>query len=424
MDLKDFALHFNVTAEQQDFIVKYGFNEVADKLGEVPESLSESFIRRELAKLRREHKVEPLLAAAEEIKSDVYTLAYYNYICYYWWQRPQLTSMLYGNKLPDITQRPVCVENAGLYRLLIALAGFGAVEKSYASLGLPPEVAADTLQYINGAIDEFATGHDGKYGVNPNKLQWMRFYVDGKLFRVGRLEFMIQDPLPYLPAAYRRKSDGKVIALCRSGWQLDKDGMMLYPDEGLSKLYITAQISKVNNTISGIPLNPAGFAEVDRTITLDLNEYEPVWNNWDLVPGIHIPGGGGMTPEICRESLLKAREFFARYFKREVAGFSCFSWIYNTQFEEELPNSNLADFMRQVYLFPFPPVGVEGLFFVFGKSPKTREDWSHYPADNSLRKAFHRIRESGRRLRAGGMFIEAHGLENYGKSIYRSEYQN
>ena len=49
MDLKDFAQHFNVTSEQQDFIIQYGFNEVADKLGEVPESLSESFIRRELA---------------------------------------------------------------------------------------------------------------------------------------------------------------------------------------------------------------------------------------------------------------------------------------------------------------------------------------------------------------------------------------
>ena len=89
MDLKDFSQHFNVSAEQQDFIVKYGFNEVADKLGEVPESLSESFIRRELAKLRRAEKVEPLLAAAEEIKNDVYTLAYYNYICYYWWQRAE-----------------------------------------------------------------------------------------------------------------------------------------------------------------------------------------------------------------------------------------------------------------------------------------------------------------------------------------------
>jgi hypothetical protein len=139
---------------------------------------------------------------------------------------------------------------------------------------------------------------------------------------------------------------------------------------------------------------------------------------------MHIPSDSKITPENVDASIAAAREFFAKYFKREVAGFSCFSWIYNTQFEEELPNSNLADFMRQVYLFPFPPVGVEGLFFVFGKSPKPQEDWSHYPSDNSLRKAFHRIRESGRRLRAGGMFIEARGLENYGKNIYRSEYQN
>ena len=140
---------------------------------------------------------------------------------------------------------------------------------------------------------------------------------------------------------------------------------------------------------------------------------------WDLVPGIHIPGGGGMKRVLIEDSLRKARDFFPKYFKRRVAGFSCFTWIFNPDFEEELPNSNLADFMREVYLFPFKSVGVEGLQFVFGKSSK---DWSDFPADNSLRLAFHRLREAGKRLKAGGMFIDAATIDSFGTQKYRNDY--
>lgn len=418
MDIKDFALHYNLSAEQQNFILKYGYDEVACRLTDIPDSLSEAAIRAAAAKLRKPVDIAPLLAAAEEIKSDPYTLAFYNYLCYYWWERKE--SMLYGNKLPKFEQRPVNKEHSGTYNFLAALAGFQAVEKSYEALGLPPEIASDTLQYLNGALAEYASGHNGQCGVAPNKLQWMRFYVDGKLFRIGRFEYMIQDPYPYLPAAYRHNTSGKVIALCRNGWKLTADGRMPFADDPASVVHTVAALQQQDNFISGIPVNPAGFAELDKTVTLDLKEYTPLWNNWDLVPGIHIPGGGGMTPELCIDSLRRAREFFARYFHREVAAFSCFSWIFNTQFEEELPESNLAKFMQQVYLVPYTSMGVEGLAFVFGRFDyENRKD---FPRDNSLRKAFHRICDSGRRLRAGAMFIEARGIEKFGQMIYRKEF--
>ena len=200
MDIREFSEHFNLTAEQRDFVIKYGYNEVADRLNDVPGSLNESSIRREADKLHSKLDVENLLAAADEIINDRYSLAFYNFTCYYWWERQE--TMLYGNKLPLWEQRPVTADRVGIYNLLAALAGFQAVERSYAQLGLPPEVAQDTIQYITGAVQEYAAGHDGKCGVGWNKLQWMRFYVDGKLFRIGRFEYMVQDPMNYLPAAF------------------------------------------------------------------------------------------------------------------------------------------------------------------------------------------------------------------------------
>ena len=416
MDLAEFSEYFSLDSATQDFIVKYGFNEIADCLEDIPESLSDDYILNALSKLRKKPDVSQILAAAAELRENRFLLANYNYLCHYWFERSNM--LMYGHKLP---QFETALENeyAGLYNLIAMLTAFDYVEKTYTRLGIPQEIALDTIQYATGAIAEYAAGNDGKLGIGARKLHWFRYYIDGKLFRIGRLEYMIQDPMAYLPIAYRRNSDGKVIALCRNGWLLNKEGLQLWGDDDPATAYVKAKVEQTADTISGIPIDPRGFAEVDRYITLSTDEYTPLWNMWDLVPGVHIPGGGGMKRNLIEESLRQAKDFFEKYFNRKVAGFSCYSWIYNPDFEEELPNSNLADFMREVYLFPIKSVGVEGLAFVFGK---TETDWSHFPADNSLRLAFHRLRENGKRLKAGGMFIDNRTIDSFGMQKYRRDY--
>ncbi len=416
MDLAEFRNFYNFDDETQDFIVKFGFNEIADRLEDIPESLSDEYILNALSKLRKKADASQILAAADEVRGNRFLRANYNYLCHYWLERSD--TLLYGFKLPQFEEAAEGSEHAGIYNLLAVFAAFEYVEKTYRRLGLPDDIAQDTLQYTTGAIMEYASGNDGKLGINGRKLHWFRFYIEGKLFRIGRLEYMIQDPLSYLPVVYRRNSDGKVIALCRNGWVVRKDGLLPFPEDPADEC-VTVTLEQTDDTVCGTVINPAGFVELDRRITLKLDEYTPLWNMWDLVPGIHIPGGGGMKRGLIEDSLRKARDFFPKYFKRRVAGFSCFSWIFNPDFEEELPNSNLADFMREVYLFPFKSVGVEGLQFVFGKSSK---DWSDFPADNSLRLAFHRIREAGKRLKAGGMFIDAESIDKFGTQTYRRDY--
>ncbi|MBE6379731.1 MAG: hypothetical protein E7047_02240 [Lentisphaerae bacterium] len=419
MQLAKFAQYYDLTEEAREFVVKFDFNQVAATLENIPESLQEDFIRQQLAKLRKPLDEQQILQCARELKSNRLLLAGYNFLCYYWWQHP--AALLYNYKLPLFENTPDGADHAGVYYLLAALAGFPAIEKSYARLQLPPSYALDAMQYTSGAVFEYAAGHDGKLGINNTKLHWYRFYVDGVLFRIGRFEYMLQDPLPYLPAAFKRNSDGKVIALCRHGWHLRKDGLRLFTDETPNQACKTTILHNDGASITGTPIDPAGYAEVDRTLTLDLQQYTPLWNCWDLVPGLHIPGGGGMTPEAAADSLQKALEFFPRYFGRKVAAVSCYSWIFNNDFEKLLPESNLADFMRQVYLFPFPSVGVEGLAFVFGKN---KADWENFPEDNSLRRAFHQLHEQNWRLKAGGMFITPEAIKNYGQNLYRRDYQS
>lgn len=416
MNIKDFSDHFHLNAAAGAFLEKYGFTQISSQLENIPESLSKDFILRQLQLLHRPIDSGLLLQAAEELRQDRYLLSAYNFLYHYWFKHP--SADLDNYTLPDFAE-VVPDDKSGLYYLLLILASFPVIIRKFADLDLPGNIATDTLQYIQGAMDEYASGHAGAVGIAEHKMVTFRLYAEGRIFRLGRLEFMLQDPWNYLPAAYRRKSDGKVIALCRHGWKLSGDGLQLFRDDPPEKAYLTATLERNENTISGVPINPAGFAEVKRRITLDLHEYTPLWNPWDLVPGVHIPGGGRMDLAACRDSFEQALEFFPRYFRRKVAAFSCFSWILNPDFEREMPGSNLAKFMQNCYLVPFASGGSEGLKFVFGRSD---QDWSHYPADNTLRRAFHNIRSSGRRLKNGAMFIDLYGIKNFGQSIYRQDH--
>ena len=80
----------------------------------------------------------------------------------------------------------------------------------------------------------------------------------------------------------------------------------------------------------------------------------------------------------------------------------------------------MAKFMHNVYLTPQSGSSLSGLSFVFGKSDK---NWSDYPAENSLQKAFHTLRKQGKRLKMGGMFIEAAGISNFNTNYYYCKYQ-
>ena len=55
-------------------------------------------------------------------------------------------------------------------------------------------------------------------------------------------------------------------------------------------------------------------------------------------------------------------------------------------------------------------------------SGRSAKDWSDFPADNSLRQAFHRIRQAGKRIKAGGMFIDAASIDKFGSQPFRNDY--
>lgn len=312
-------------------------------------------------------------------------------------------------------------KQCGLFNLMIALSMLPLVEKSYNKLNLPQKHLDGVAEWIGGTIAIYAAAHDGIPGHSLNQIHWLKNYIDNRLFRIGRFEYLIHSAEDWLPAIYRSKKSGHTVALCREGWKLTQQGYQTaLPKVGETpvKPYKVAHLDNINGKVEGIPINPTtGLAELEETMTLDLSEYYPVLSAHEWVPGLHIPAGGGMTIELAKESLLEAKDFFRKYFRKEIKAFTCDSWIFNPAWLTEIPESNLARFMQELYLTPLPERTREGVFFVYGRDDG---DLASYPADNSLRQAFRRIIDSGQPLRSGGMFILTDDLERFGTGTYKS----
>lgn len=135
----------------------------------------------------------------------------------------------------------------------------------------------------------------------------------------------------------------------------------------------------------------------------------------------HIPAGGGMTPELVRESMQQALEFFPRYFPdRPFVGFGCASWILNPDLEEMLGgDSNMVRWQRELYLFPWPSGPRDGLAAAYDEHEP--EDLATAPRDSRLRRAMLERLESGGRLRSGGMFLLTEEFPRYGSRPYRQQ---
>lgn len=317
------------------------------------------------------------------------------------------------SRLPNAEK--VFGENAGIFNLMVALSSLPLTAKTLEKLGIPEQYLLDGAAWVGGTVHIYAAAHGGIPGHTLTQTPWLRWNVDGKLFRIGRLEYLFGGWPEWLPVVYTNRKDGSLAVLCRDQWAFDKDGFRVDPEKETPAF--VARLKELDKRITGTPVTPEGIPLSGRKVTLDLRDWAPLCASWDLIPSIHIPGGGGMTPEAVKSSLLEAKQFFRKYFSTDVKAFVCGSWIFNPAWEKELPGSNLADFSRQVYKGPcFPAGGGPGLFFVYGRDDT---DPRELPCSSSLHEAFRRIYERGEPLRSGTMFILTDDLNHYGTEYYR-----
>ncbi len=307
-------------------------------------------------------------------------------------------------------------DNLGVLYLLAGISMSPLVQKKHNEFGIPRDITEKTCWECASFCMNHQIAYDGKPGILPEQLYWLRNYPQGKLFRIGRFEYM---PGKYRHSGpvFRNVNLDSVIALADPRQSLSREGLTFASD---AEACWYPEYKETINGYYGMPINPQGMA-VNRRVALPKNKWNKVLSPGESVLDLHIPAGGGMHPSLCKESFCAAFEFFNSYFpKLKPKAIACRSWIFNTQLEHSMPKSNIAKLMKEVYLLPAPPNDRAGLFFVFCRE---YEKLSDYPRNTRLQKVLLDILESGAKLRTGGMFIFNQDIQYYGTQKYRADWE-
>ncbi len=358
--------------------------------------LQESFIRKywQSAELPAE-KLDETIAFATYLNDT----PQYRYLAWHLYRYCTLTPLasFRGNDLPDIIDG-LGVKSGMLY-LLIALSMIPTYEERAVREGFPVEYGRAGAKRIGSTTCFFAQKFDGAFGLRGNTLPFQLHYRETATWRIGRFDYQPRQAGIVVPVIYAK--DGEVTALCPDGAMYDACGDRT---EAPEKAVRKTTLSENGSTVTGTPIDPVTGIAGKETVTLNLQDgWKKIVGADDWTLFFHIPGGGGMTPELCRESFAEALEFFRSYMPdKDFKVIWSSSWIFNPAWAELMPQSNMAKLINSGYLFPtvrwekYP-----GLYFVFGERDGRPED---FDPRNTVEKAVIKCMKENR-LRSAGLFL-------------------
>ena len=333
---------------------------------------------------------------------------------------PKLTSVL-GEGEPITTEG--FTAGAGCFALIVGLAMVPRVIAVHGRLGVAEDVTRATCRQIACFAGNYRGGSQGRLGLFAKQLYWLRHYTDGRLFRLGRFEYMLKT-LDVGLHLFRDRQTGRHVALAPAGWTYDGHGYALAsgqpagtptpPGHGW-----TASLMLTPDCARGYPIDPAGRV-CTQQIELALDRWQLIVKPGDTVLDLHIPAGDRMPLEACGESMRNAVEFFARHFPDQPAtAFWCWSWIFGPMLEEILPaSSNLVRFLRQCYLAPVPSNG-GSLWFIYLRDV----DRTSPPRENSLQSVVADFLSGGGTWRDACMVYPVDVLPQFGTDPFRSGWE-
>lgn len=277
--------------------------------------------------------------------------------------------------------------------LLTVLSGMPTAYERYLAQGTPEDIIAATLDFTNNTRKNPPAGETA-VKILPLQLAYCRRYYKAEIFRLGRFHFTLSRDKRDLPVVLIKKKDPSQKVLLSADQVFYDDSCFV---NTASPTWLT-RASLDEKTISGHVINADGTTSHERT---DFATAEWTWQyGARMVIDMHIPAGGGMSPELSRESLKKAFEFFAG--KSSVI--YCNSWILNPELKGLAGTDNMTALMKMGHLFPVKSSDKEGMFFLFGKET---DNISELPGNTTLQRSVIDFLQKGGKLRAGGIFFFA-----------------
>ncbi len=264
--------------------------------------------------------------------------------------------------------------------MLEALAIFSEIPDCYATLkriGLPEDYIRETLSRLEYGVTEYRERNGGAPGYGL--LYWNQRIIDGKLFRVGRLELELHEGCP-AGAAVFENAKGERFALA-DGVKLHKSGYahggIFHEDE--TDAWV-APITETDTAYEGYPFDGKGFVLREKC-TLKKCEWRPILTKKDNVISIHIPADGKLDATAVTSTYAEMKHFLKTYFPHfDYKAFYCASWLLDPTLEALLgEGSNIVKFGKGYRRFIALDGGYGVFYFAFKVTGKPGTD---YPFDD------------------------------------------
>jgi len=296
---------------------------------------------------------------------------------------------------------------AGPLLLSIAAGWVPLLLAYHKEVNVPVEVTRDTCYQLRAYCDNYFTG-TGKCGIYPQQLSWMHCYLDReRLFvRLGRFEYrwMLYGLDGHV---YRHKKTGELVIFAIPDCPFDQAGFAVEntpdsPERAFSSVYSEDEAA---GTVTGSRVGPYGRTSAE-PFTIRKADYDLILGKGMPVLEMHIPNGGGMTPDEAERSFKRAKQFFHDLYPEEKhpVAVVCSSWIFNPNLPEFLnPESNLVRLLKRVHPVPRPSGKTDGLWFIFRHEGAF--ELLKAPRKTSLQRAVTDFIAKGGRWRVGGMVL-------------------
>lgn len=296
---------------------------------------------------------------------------------------------------------------AGPLRLLIASGFIPLLRAFHKNRHVPEEITRATAQQVRLFGENHVAG-TGRLGMYPQQLAWMCHYLDPGLryLRLGRFEYMTRK-YDSGGSVFRHKETGELVIFAAPGLAFGSDGFPVgsNPDSPERAFISFCSDGPEESTFSGNPVGRDGRTSPE-VKTIRLKEYRLVLGKGMPVLDMHIPSGGGMTPDESERSFRTAAEYYGNLpdVSCRPAAIVSESWIFNPNLPEFLPpESNLVRLLRRVHPVPCAASAAAGLWFIFRHEGEF--DLAKAPRNTRLQRAVAGYLENGGRWRTGRMFL-------------------
>jgi hypothetical protein len=275
-------------------------------------------------------------------------------------------------------------ELSDMLHAVVIVSGLTNLQRIYRERNIPDYILQDTLSDVQITMEEYYTRY-GCYGTGTYRMGWLLYHFAGRLFRLGRLQFIHKKYDSY-PRMYRHRNTGKVLMLAGPGVTFRSDGQV----NGTNSVFDSqnswiSEFTDEGRFIIGTPVYASGCTSRKHVI-LSNEEWKQVLCKGDGILDVHIARGNHMEYSQCIESYNRALHFFHTCFpEKEIKGFTCSSWILDPQLQKLLPeSSNIVRFQRDYYIYPILSDEESVFEYVFSCKP---DDLSELPAQSSLQRA-------------------------------------